>query len=146
MPRVVERLPGLLAGLLLFGVSVGTSTNLTLPLLPSPSAWPLRLAMMLAGVLGVGVASGIYLAADLGPGPRDGLMTGLHRRLGWPIFAVRTGIEVSVLAVGWALGGTVGLGTLVFALGIGPVVQWSLRRFDRGGAVLRRREDFDAAE
>ena len=136
--------PGI--GTLLNIALVGTTTNLTLPLLPAPSGLPVRLAMMFAGVLAIGVASGIYLAADLGAGPRDGLMTGLHHRFGWPIFAVRTTIEVSVLIVGWLLGGTVGLGTLVFAFGIGPIVQWALGIFDRRGAVLRRTVELDAAE
>ena len=136
--------PGI--GTLLNLLLVGTATNLALPLLPAPGGWIARLAMMLAGVAGIGIASGIYLAADLGAGPRDGLMTGLHHRFGWPIFAVRTALEVSVLIAGWLLGGTVGLGTLVFAFGIGPVVQWALGIFDRSGAVLRRREILDAAE
>lgn len=136
--------PGL--GTLLNVVVIGTVTNLALPLLPAPTALPARLAMMLAGVVGIGVASGIYLAADLGPGPRDGLMTGLHHRFGWPLFAVRTSIELAVLAAGWLLGGTVGLGTVVFAVGIGPIVQWALGIFDRDGAVLRRRAALDAAE
>lgn len=136
--------PGI--GTLLNLLLVGTATNLVLPLLPAPAGWIARLAMMLAGVTGIGIASGLYLAADLGAGPRDGLMTGLHHRFGWPIFAVRTGLEVSVLIVGWLLGGTVGLGTLVFAFGIGPIVQWALGIFDRSGAVLRRRELLDAAE
>jgi uncharacterized membrane protein YczE len=136
--------PGL--GTLLNLMLVGTATNLALPLLPAPSALLVRVAMMLAGVIGIGIASGIYLAADLGAGPRDGLMTGLHHRFGWPIFAVRTGLEVGVLIAGWLLGGTVGLGTLVFAFGIGPIVQWALGIFDRSGAVLRRRTMLDAAE
>jgi uncharacterized membrane protein YczE len=136
--------PGI--GTLLNLLLIGTATNLTLPLLPAPAAWAARLAMMLAGVVGIGTASGIYLAADLGAGPRDGLMTGLHRRFGWPIFAVRTGLEVGVLIAGWLLGGTVGIGTLVFAFGIGPIVQWALGIFDRSGAVLRRRALLDAAE
>lgn len=136
--------PGI--GTLLNLLLVGTATNLVLPLLPAPGGWIARLAMMLAGVAGIGIASGIYLAADLGAGPRDGLMTGLHHRFGWPIFAVRTAMEVSVLIAGWLLGGTVGLGTLVFAFGIGPIVQWALGIFDRTGAVLRRRELLDAAE
>ena len=136
--------PGI--GTLLNIAVIGTVTNLALPLLPAPGGLTARLAMMLAGVLGIGIASGLYLAADLGAGPRDGLMTGLHRRCGWPIFAVRTSIEVSVLAAGWLLGGTVGLGTLVFAFGIGPIVQWALGVFDRDGAVLRRRAALDAAE
>jgi len=136
--------PGI--GTLLNLLLVGTATNLVLPLLPAPGGWIARLAMMLAGVAGIGIASGIYLAADLGAGPRDGLMTGLHHRFGWPIFAVRTAMEVGVLIAGWLLGGTVGLGTLVFAFGIGPIVQWALGIFDRTGAVLRRRELLDAAE
>jgi len=136
--------PGI--GTLLNLLLVGTATNLVLPLLPAPGGWIARLAMMLAGVAGIGIASGIYLAADLGAGPRDGLMTGLHHRFGWPIFAVRTAMEVGVLIAGWLLGGTVGLGTLVFAVGIGPIVQWALGIFDRTGAVLRRRELLDAAE
>ena len=136
--------PGI--GTLLNLLLVGTATNLVLPLLPAPGGWIARLAMMLAGVAGIGIASGIYLAADLGAGPRDGLMTGLHHRFGWPIFAVRTAMEVGVLIAGWLLGGTVGLGTLVFAFGIGPIVQWALGIFDRSGAVLRRRELLDAAE
>ena len=136
--------PGI--GTLLNLLLVGTATNLVLPLLPAPGGWIARLAMMLTGVAGIGIASGIYLAADLGAGPRDGLMTGLHHRFGWPIFAVRTAMEVGVLIAGWLLGGTVGLGTLVFAVGIGPIVQWALGIFDRTGAVLRRRELLDAAE
>jgi uncharacterized membrane protein YczE len=136
--------PGI--GTLLNLVLVGTVTNLGLRVIATPDAFSLRLLMMLAGVLGFGVASGLYLAADLGGGPRDGLMTGIHQRFGWPIFAVRTTMEVSVLLIGWWLGGTVGLGTLVFAFGIGPVVHWSLGVFDRSGAVMRRRELFDAAE
>ena len=67
--------------------------------------------------------SGLYLAADLGPGPRDGLMTGLHFRFGWSIRRARTAVELSVLVAGYLLGGTIGLGTVVFALGIGPLVQ-----------------------
>jgi uncharacterized membrane protein YczE len=118
---------------------IGTVTNLALPAIPRPDAFLLRLALTLAGIAMIGLASGLYLAADLGAGPRDGLMTGVHRRSGWPIAAVRTSIEVSALAAGWSLGGTVGIGTLLFAFGIGPVVQWALGIFDRDGAVLRRR-------
>ena len=136
--------PGL--GTLLNIAVIGMVTNACLPLLPAPTDLAVRLAMMGAGVIGIGIGSGLYLAADLGPGPRDGLMTGLHHRFAWPLFAVRTTIEVSVLAAGWLLGGTVGLGTLVFAFGIGPIVQWALGIFDRDGVVLRRRAALDAAE
>jgi uncharacterized membrane protein YczE len=136
--------PGI--GTLLNLVVVGSVTNLALRALPAPLALPARLAMTGLGVLGFGVASGLYLAADLGAGPRDGLMTGLHQRFGWPIFAVRMALELSVLVAGWWLGGTVGIGTLLFAFGIGPIVHGSLAVFDRDGNVMRRREVFDAAE
>jgi len=127
---------------------VGVIINLAIPLVPvpGPEAPLAQLGLMAGGVVLIGIGSGLYLAADLGAGPRDGLMTGLHRRFGWPIFAVRTTLEVGVLAAGWLLGGTVGLGTLVFAFGIGPIVQWALGVFDRDGAVLRRRAVLDAAE
>ena len=94
---------------------------------------------MLLGVVTIAVGSGLYLASDLGPGPRDGLMTGLHYRFGWSIRRARTGIELTVLCVGFLAGGTVGLGTVVFALGIGPLVQVMLRVFDREGRVSKRR-------
>ncbi|MCU0478655.1 MAG: YitT family protein [Chloroflexi bacterium] len=118
---------------------IGVATNLTLPLLPRPTDALPQLAMSVGGVLVIGMGSGLYLAADLGPGPRDGLMTGLHHRFGWSIRRARTGIELIVLVVGFLLGGTVGLGTILFAFGIGPVVQAFLRVFDREGRVTRRR-------
>jgi uncharacterized membrane protein YczE len=82
---------------------------------------------MLGGVLVCALATALYVGAQLGPGPRDGLMTGLARRTGWSIRRVRTVIEVAVLAVGVLLGGTVGVGTVVFALGVGPATQFFLR-------------------
>ena len=130
--------PGI--GTLLNVVLIGTATNAGNALIPSPEPPLARLAMMLGGVLVIGVGSGLYLAADLGPGPRDGLMTGIHRRFGWSIRRARTAIEVGVLAIAWLLGGAIGLGTLVFAFGIGPVVQAMLGIFDRKGRVARRRE------
>ncbi len=127
-------------------VLIGAATNLGLLIFPSPPAddVALRLAELIAGILLIGVASGLYLAADLGPGPRDGLMTGLHHRFGWSIARARLGLELSVLAVGWLLGGTVGIGTVAFALGIGPIVQVALDVFDRDGRVMRRRKAADA--
>jgi uncharacterized membrane protein YczE len=118
---------------------IGVATNLTLPLLPRPTDALPQLAMSVGGVVVIGLGSGLYLAADLGPGPRDGLMTGLHHRFGWSIRRARTGVELIVLVVGFLLGGTVGLGTILFAFGIGPVVQAFLRVFDREGRVTRRR-------
>jgi uncharacterized membrane protein YczE len=120
-------------------VLIGTATNIGMTIIPAPAELPLRLAMMLGGVATIAAGSGLYLASDLGPGPRDGLMTGLHLRFGWSIRRARTGIELTVLVLGWLAGGTVGLGTVVFALGIGPLVQVALRVFDREGRVSRRR-------
>jgi uncharacterized membrane protein YczE len=129
--------PGI--GTLLNVAIIGTATNVGIALLPTAVGVPAQLAMMLAGVVVIGIASGLYLAADLGPGPRDGLMTGLHHRFRWSIRRARTLVEVSVLVAGWALGGTIGLGTVVFALGIGPLVQVFLAVFDRTGRIERRR-------
>jgi uncharacterized membrane protein YczE len=118
---------------------IGTATNVALSVVPPATALPAELAMMLGGVVTIAIGSGLYLASDLGPGPRDGLMTGLHVRFGWPIHRARTLIELTVLLAGFLLGGTIGLGTVVFALAIGPLVQVSLRVFDREGRVSRRR-------
>jgi uncharacterized membrane protein YczE len=118
---------------------IGTATNVAMDVLPAPQELPVQVAMMLAGVVTIAIGSGLYLASDLGPGPRDGLMTGLHLRFGWSIRRARTGIELTVLVLGFLAGGTIGLGTVVFALGIGPLVQVALRVFDREGRVSRRR-------
>lgn len=109
---------GTIANILL----VGTSMQLALGVLPHPDDPWLQAALLIAGVVTVAGASGLYIGADFGPGPRDGLMTGLHGRLGWPIWVCRLLVEGSVLVLGWLLGGTVGVGTVVFALGIGPLV------------------------
>jgi uncharacterized membrane protein YczE len=118
---------------------IGTATNVSMGIIPAAQGLPAQLAMMLAGVATIAVGSGLYLASDLGPGPRDGLMTGLHLRFGWSIRRARTGIELSVLVLGFMAGGTIGIGTIVFALGIGPAVQVALRVFDREGRVSKRR-------
>lgn len=102
-------------------VLVGVAIDLTLVVLPVPETLPVRLAALVAGVVLNGVATGAYIGAGLGPGPRDGLTTGIAAR-GRSIRVVRTGIEVTVLAAGWVLGGTVGLGTLLYALAIGPLM------------------------
>ena len=126
-------------GTLLNIAIIGTATNVAMDLIPDIVGQPQQLLAMLLGVVTIAVGSGLYLASDLGPGPRDGLMTGLHYRFGWSIRRARTGIELSVLCVGFLAGGTVGLGTVVFALGIGPLVQVMLRIFDREGRVSKRR-------
>ncbi len=100
---------------------VGLVIDLMLAVFHQPHAMALRIVMMLAGVLLNGVATGAYIGAGLGPGPRDGLMTGLAAR-GHSIRVVRTCIELTVLVIGWILGGTVGAGTVVYALAIGPLV------------------------
>src|SRR5699024_1158702 len=127
--------PGI--GTLLNVAIIGTSTNAVIALLPTPAddAMAVRFLLMLGGVGVIAIGSGIYLATDLGPGPRDGLMTGVHHRFGWSIRRARTALELAVLGIGWALGGTVGIGTVTFALGIGPLVQVSLRLFDRNGRI-----------
>jgi uncharacterized membrane protein YczE len=107
---------------------IGIAVDASLALLPAAGSTTVGLAMLLAGIGLNGVASGAYIGAGLGPGPRDGLMTGLVRRTGGSVRAVRTSIEVTVLAVGAALGGTVGLGTVLYALSIGPLVHLLLPR------------------
>jgi uncharacterized membrane protein YczE len=107
---------------------IGLAVDATLARLPGAGSTPVAVAMLLAGVGLNGVASGAYIGAGLGPGPRDGLMTGLVRRTGGSVRAVRMTIEVSVLAAGAALGGTVGVGTVVYALSIGPLVHVLLPR------------------
>ncbi|MGW4152947.1 membrane protein YczE [Micromonospora chersina] len=106
---------------------VGLALDAVLAVLPPPTALPTRVGLLLLGILLNGVATGLYLGARLGPGPRDGLMTGLAAR-GLPVGRVRTGIELAVLAVGWLLGGTVGPGTLLYALSIGPLAQFLIPR------------------
>jgi uncharacterized membrane protein YczE len=115
--------PGL--GTVLNVLVVGTAVDVALALLPEPGPLALRAVAMLGGVVLMGVGSGLYIGAGLGPGPRDGLMTGLAAR-GHTVRSVRTALEVTVLVLGWALGGTVGVGTVVLAVAIGPLVQASL--------------------
>lgn len=108
---------------------IGTFADLSLVLLPAAQSLTIGLPMLLLGVFLTGVATGAYIGAGLGPGPRDGLMTGLVKRTGGSVRVIRTGIEVIVLSIGWLLGGTVGLGTVLFALGIGPIVHRMLPIF-----------------
>ncbi|OBC03186.1 hypothetical protein A5784_14865 [Mycobacterium sp. 852013-50091_SCH5140682] len=114
---------GTVANVIVIAITVDT----TLAVLPAPHAMPVRIAMMLGAVVLNGISTVLYIGAGLGPGPRDGLMTGLVARTGLSIRLVRTVIEATVLAVGWLLGGSVGVGTLVYAFGIGPLVQLILK-------------------
>lgn len=125
---------GTLANILL----VGTSMQLTILALPAMNGFVTQVIVFLGGMALVALASGIYIGARLGPGPRDGLMTGMNSRLGWPVWACRLTIEATVLLFGWLLGGTVGIGTVLFAAGIGPLVHVALRLLDvsrRGAAA-----------
>jgi len=108
---------------------VGLAMDGTLALVPDAHALAARVPLLVAGIVLNGVATGLYIAASLGPGPRDGLMTGLHRRTGRSIRLVRTAIELAVVATGFALGGTVGIGTVLYAVAIGPLAQLFLRVF-----------------
>jgi uncharacterized membrane protein YczE len=109
---------------------IGIAMDATLAVFPDVRSLAVRLPLLVAGIVLNGVATGLYISARFGPGPRDGLMTGLHRRTGRSIRLMRTAIEVAVVATGFALGGTVGIGTLLYALSIGPLAQLFLRVFD----------------
>jgi uncharacterized membrane protein YczE len=108
---------------------IGVAMDGTLALVPDVHGLPARTALLVLGVVLNGAATGLYIAARFGPGPRDGLMTGLHRLTGGSIRLVRTAIEVAVVATGFLLGGSVGVGTVLYALSIGPLAQFFLRRF-----------------
>ena len=120
----LRQTPGL--GTLLNAIVISFVIEASLPYLPRPQIFFWNLAEVLLGVLLVGLGSGVYLTAQLGAGPRDGLMTGLQRRTGYPIAWVRMSLELAAVTAGWLLGGTLGLGTLLFALGIGPSVSLGL--------------------
>ena len=120
----LRQLPGL--GTVLNAVLVGFAAGVTLSVLPSPSAGGARTVLLIVGILCNVGATALYIGAQLGPGPRDGLMTGLHRRTGRSVRLVRTAIEVTVVLLGWLLGGTVGIGTVAYAVAIGPLVQLAL--------------------
>ena len=123
----LRELPGL--GTVANSFGVGLTADLTLSLLAAPEAWWQRGLLMLGGVVLNALATALYIGSQLGPGPRDGLMTGLHRRTGVSIRLVRTGMEVVVVAIGWLLGGVVGIGTVLYAVAIGPLVQVLLPHF-----------------
>jgi uncharacterized membrane protein YczE len=112
---------------------IGLGLDVFLAVLPAPTSMPARVALLLAGIVVNGVATAAYVGARLGPGPRDGLMTGLVRITGRPVGLVRTAIEVSVVLVGWLLGGNLALGTVLFVLAIGPLVHVFLPLLTVGG-------------
>ncbi len=120
----LRQVPGL--GTIANVILIGVATDATLAMLGTPDGLVARGAFMLGGIVVNGLAGALYIGAQLGPGPRDGLMTGLARRTGLSIRLVRTSLEVTVLATGFLLGGQVGLGTLIYAVSIGPLVQFFL--------------------
>lgn len=134
----LRQLPGL--GTIANAVVVGVAMDLSLSVLPEPGELVSRIAYLLTGVGLNGLATGLYIGAGMGPGPRDGLMTGIAAR-GHSIRLVRTSLEITVLAAGWALGGTVGVGTVVYALAIGPLAHVFIPRFTIGQAEPARPPD-----
>ena len=116
--------PGI--GTILNALIIGFMIDVCIRFVPTPENYIFQLCLALLAVLTVGLGGGIYLVANLGAGPRDGLMIGLQKKTSLPIATVRGTLEITVMSIGWYLGGTVGLGTLLFALGIGPAVALSL--------------------
>ena len=120
----IRQKPGI--GTVLNVLLVGTAAHGGLTVLPEITVLWQQVLVFAGGLAALAVATGLYIGARFGPGPRDGLMTGIHRRFGWRIWIVRTAIEITVLAIGWLLGGNVGIGTVAFALLIGPMVNVTL--------------------
>lgn len=120
---------GTVANVVVIGLAIEPSLRLLQALVPEP-ALAVAIVLAVSGVVLNGVATAAYLGVHLGPGPRDGLMTGLVAQTGWPVRRVKTAIEVLVVVIGWLLGGTLGWATVLFAVGVGPVVQVALPWFD----------------
>ncbi|MBS9719001.1 hypothetical protein J4E70_18870 [Pseudohalocynthiibacter aestuariivivens] len=120
----LRQTPGI--GTILNAIIIALVLDFSLPYLPTYDSLALKVSEAMTGILVTGFGGGLYLIANLGAGPRDGLMTGLQTLTNLPIAWVRSGLELSVVSVGWALGGSVGIGTVLFALGIGPAVAASM--------------------
>ena len=116
--------PGI--GTILNALIIGLMIDFCIRFVPTPESYISQLSLAIIAVLTVGLGGGIYLVANLGPGPRDGLMIGLQKKTNLPIAVVRASLEITVMSIGWYLGGTVGIGTLLFAFGIGPAVALGL--------------------
>lgn len=119
--------PGI--GSILNAVLIGLSTDVWLPLLPKFDHFIVQILIFVLGMCVVAFCTGLYISSNFGMGPRDGLVMGTRRKFGWPVWAIRTVYESFVLLIGWLLGGQVGLGTVMFAFGIGYLMQASLRLF-----------------
>lgn len=135
----IRQKPGL--GTVLNVLLIGPSAQFGLWVLPQAADLVQQVALFAGGLALVAIATGLYIGARFGPGPRDGLMTGIHRRTGYPLWIVRTVIEVVVLSIGWLLGGNVGIGTVAFALLIGPMVHVTLPLLLVPAAIQPRHED-----
>jgi uncharacterized membrane protein YczE len=122
----IRQKPGV--GTVLNVLLVGPAADVGLAVIPNQTQWWAQALVFAGGLALLAVATGLYMGAGMGPGPRDGLMTGIHARWGWKIWIVRTSIEATVLSVGWLLGGNVGIGTVAFALFIGPMVNVTIPR------------------
>ena len=120
----LKQKPGI--GTILNALIIALMIDLSIKFIPTPDSLIFKLMLASFAVLSVGIGSGIYLVANLGPGPRDGLMTGIQKKTNFPIAAVRAFLEITVVSVGWYLGGIVGVGTLLFAFGVGPAVALGL--------------------
>ena len=125
----LKQKPGL--GTLLNVILISIVIDLSNPILPYPKTFFYQIIQSVIAVLIVGLGSGFYLTANLGPGPRDGLMTGLQQKTNFPIALVRAFLEITVVSIGWYLGGTFGIGTLIFAFGVGPAVALGLYLVDK---------------
>ena len=123
--------PGI--GTILNAILIAATIEFLLPILPTPEAFSLQIIQVIVGIFLVAIGSGLYLTANLGPGPRDGTMTGLTKVTGIPIGRIRSGIEIFVIAIGWTLGGKFGIGTILFAILIGPCVAICLNMAGRLG-------------
>jgi len=144
----IRQRPGL--GTVLNVLLVGTAAQGGLMVLPELTVLWQQILLFASGLVVLAIATGLYIGARFGPGPRDGLMTGIHKRWGFPIWAVRTAIELTVLLIGWLLGGNVGVGTIAFALLIGPMVNVTLPLLrvrlasDEPEAVVEKKEPLAA--
>lgn len=136
--------PGL--GTIANAVVIALALQVGVSFIPHPEQVAHQLFTVVVGIALIGLGSGLYLTTNLGPGPRDGWMTGVHRKTGWPIYSVRLGIEVIVVIIGWLLGGTVGIGTVLFALLVGPSVGYGLMAVGAlSGAKVTTSSDDDPA-
>ena len=130
----LKQKPGM--GTILNAFIIALTIEFSVYYLPYPETYPMQILQVVVGVLIIGIGSGFYLIANLGAGPRDGLMIGLQKKTNLPIYSIRTIIEVSVVIVGWLMGGVVGLGTAIFAFGIGPSVALGLSMVGKASKTI----------